>query len=186
MSSGLHPDVAYPQSTGLFSPMYSSWYRWGYLRLVHLRANGTRLTGLEQPTMTFTRPPHDLCNGETFVAPFLVDSHRQLPVIVRRAADSVSAECWYTVDWQPPAIAKELVVSTENIAAGDVTTLRFQKTDGWSGESVWIGTTQLTPMANQAALAGQPATAYARSGANLLYLRVVNTGTADHVSIRWL
>lgn len=181
MPTGLHPDITHAAG----SAMYWSWYRWGYLRMEHHQQNGAQLGPTQQPTMTFTRWDHDNCPGASFTAGFQVDAHRQLPVLVRREADTTAAECWYTIDWTPPANAKKLRIRMQDLGVGDVSTLHFLKGDGWTGESVWVGQQQLTMMSSIDELAGMSETAYTRTHGQSLWLRIVNPAPTADVWIHW-
>jgi hypothetical protein len=160
-------------------------YQWGYLRILHYRSNGAQLLPTEQPDMTFTRWDHQGWLGASFLSNFQVDAHRQMPLIVRRAAGQPTDECWYTVAWAPPTIAKSMRIVMDDMASGDVTRLHLLNQNGWSGEQVLVNGSVLAPVDNPQDLDGLGATAYARTHGQSLWLRMVNTGKTHVVVITW-
>jgi hypothetical protein len=177
-----------PSGPDLAAGLYAYWspYKWGYLRILHFTASGAQLLPHEQPDMLFTRWDHGGWLGASFLSNFQVDAHRQMPLIVRRAADVNAAECWYTADWTPAANVKTLRIVMDDLAAGDVTRLHLLNGNGWSGEQVTVaGAGTLTPVDNPGLLDGLPATAYSRTHAQSLWLRMVNTGQTHTVIITW-
>lgn len=180
-ANGATPDATYPH----WDYAWLSPFQWGHLVILHLDANNFSLLPSEQPDMLFSRNAFEGWRGAAYMYDFQVDNWRQMPLVVRRPSDPATREVWYTVDWAPPGNARKVSITMDDLGPGDVTRLRLRNANGWSNETVVVGAVTLTPVASVAALDGLPATAYARTGTQDLWLRIVATQGGRPVVISW-
>jgi hypothetical protein len=181
------PDIAITNPS--WSQAWMSPYLWGHLLVSEYQANGAQLDNLQQHTMVFTRDAHNGYLAATFTADFHIDPYRQMPVLSRPAAQSSANECWYTLSWSPTQantpVSKKMKLTMEDLSAGDVMDIHLVNQDGWSGEQVSIVQGSVLTPVNVHQLPSQSSTAYARTGTQDLWLRMVNPGNTHQVQITW-